>query len=140
MSAQTVLPTIGSNNDQRSRFVLTELTIVTRARNVEIHGSQTTCNHLLQSCNADPEEVKKKDEISSLQQSLENPGQEAQKAHSYYVEVTKRCKTEWAELTELEAKSTLNDNEKEKLAVLKNGFNLVISADYQMAKLVPYWG
>ena len=34
----------------------------------------------------------------------------------------------------------MNDNEKEKLAVLKNGFNLVVSANNQMAKLVPYWG
>ena len=54
--------------------------------------------------------------------------------------MTKRCKAEWAEFTELEAKSTLNDDEKERLAILKNGFNLVLSADYQMAKLVPYWG
>ena len=59
---------------------------------------------------------------------------------SHYLEVTKRCKAEWAEFTELEAKSTLNDDEKERLAILKNGFNLVLSADYQMAKLVPYWG
>lgn len=55
------------------------------------------------------------------------------------MEVTKRCKAEWAEFTELEAKSTLNDD-KDRLAILKNGFNLMLSADYQMAKLVPYWG
>ena len=34
----------------------------------------------------------------------------------------------------------MNVDEKEKPAVLKNGFNLVLSADYQMAKLVSYWG
>ena len=43
-------------------------------------------------------------------------------------------------MTKLEMKSTLNDDEKERLAIIKNGFNLVLSADYQMAKLVPYWG
>ena len=112
-----------------------------KKRNVEIHSKQTTLNRLLQSCNADPEEVKKnQDEIASLKRSLENHRQEAQKAHTYYVEVTTHYKTEWAELSKLEAKSTLNDDEKERLAILKNGFNLVISADYQMAKHVPYWG
>ena len=29
---------------------------------------------------------------------------------------------------------------REGLAVLKHRFNLVVSADYQMSKLVPYWG
>lgn len=112
-----------------------------KKRNVEIHCKQTTVNHLLQSCNADPVEVKEiEDEITSLKQSLENHRQEAQKAHTYHVEVTKRCKSDWAEITKLEAKSTLNDSEKERLAILKNGYNLVISADYQMSKLVPYWG
>ena len=43
-------------------------------------------------------------------------------------------------MKELEAKSTLSDSEKDRFAVLRNGFNLVISADYQMAKIVPYWG
>ena len=40
---------------------------------VEIHSKQTTLNHLLRSCNADPAEVKKiEDEIVSIKQSLEN--------------------------------------------------------------------
>jgi len=29
---------------------------------------------------------------------------------------------------------------KEKLVTMKHKFNLVLSADYQMGKLVPYWG
>ena len=37
-------------------------------------------------------------------------------------------------------KKSLTDEEAEKLAVLKHKFNLVISADYKMSKLVPYWG
>ena len=100
----------------------------------EIHGKQTTVNHLLQSYTADSEEVKKIDEeIISLKRDLENHRREAEKAHTYYVEVTKSCKAEWEEMEKLEAKSTLNDSEKERFAVLRNGFNLVISADYQMA-------
>lgn len=112
-----------------------------KKRNVEIHGKQTTVNRLLQSCTADSEEVKKIDEeITSLKHDLENHRQQAEKAHTYHVDVTKRCKAEWEEMEKLEAKSILSDSEKQRFAVLRNGFNLVISADYQMAKIVPYWG
>ena len=34
----------------------------------------------------------------------------------------------------------MEDNEKEELEVLKRNFNLVVSVDYQMSKLVPQWG
>ena len=34
----------------------------------------------------------------------------------------------------------LTVNERDELAVLRNSFNLVIAIDYQMSKLVPYWG
>ena len=34
----------------------------------------------------------------------------------------------------------MSDDESEELASLKNGFDLVLCADYQMCKLVPYWG
>ena len=40
----------------------------------------------------------------------------------------------------LEQKAEVTDEEKGTLLGLKNKFNLVIFADYQMAKLVPYWG
>ena len=104
-----------------------------KKRNVEIHAKQTTVNRLLQSCS-----IKKiEDEIKSLKQSLENHRQEAQGAHNYYLDVTKRCKKEWFEIGELETKPTLSDDEKERLAVLKHNFTLVLSADYQMSKQVP---
>ena len=54
--------------------------------------------------------------------------------------VTAQCKNEWDEIVELEKKSTLSDEEKKQLDHLKNTFNLVLCADYQMCKLVPYWG
>ena len=96
---------------------------------------------MLQSSNADPDDIQKiEDELTSLKQVHENHRQEAQQAHQYYVEVTTRCTSEWKEIQELEQRATLNDDEKEKLAALKNKFNLVLCADYQMCKLVPYWG
>ncbi len=112
-----------------------------KQKQVEIHTKQTTVNRLLQSCNSDPVEVKKiEDDITSVKQSLENHKQDAQRAHTYYMDVTQRCKKNWSEIQELEAKSTLSEDERDRLTALKSSFNLVVSADYQMAKLVPYWG
>ena len=54
--------------------------------------------------------------------------------------MTTRCTSEWKAIQVLEEKETLNHDKKEKLATLKNKFNLVMCADYQMCKLVPYWG
>lgn len=36
--------------------------------------------------------------------------------------------------------ATWDEAKEQELTVLKNTFNLVVSADYQMSKLVPYWG
>ena len=94
-----------------------------------------------QSANAEAEEIKwLEDDISALNQALENHRQVAQASHQFFVDVTKQCAAEWAEICELERKPSLTDDENEKLAVLKHKFTLVISADYQMSKLVPYWG
>ena len=50
------------------------------------------------------------------------------------------CTTEWNETAALESKPGLTEEEAGKLHSLKNKFNLVVSADYQMGKLIPYWG
>ena len=110
-------------------------------RKADISGKQTSINRLLQSGNADPEEVKTlEDEIASLKQDLECHRQEAQKSHEYYIEVSTRCTTEWNEITALESKPDLTEEEAGRLHCLKNKFNLVVSADYQMGKLILYWG
>ena len=57
------------------------------------------------------------------------------------MDVAKQCMTEWKRIQELTTKSTQRStDEDEELAVLKHKFNLVVSADYQMCKLVSYWG
>ena len=56
----------------------------------------------------------------------------ADDSHKHFMVVTKKCS---AEISELEEKLSLNDDERERLAVLKHRFNLVVSADYQMSKL-----
>ena len=104
-------------------------------RKTDISGKQTSINRLLQSTNAAPEEVKRlQDEIMSLKQDLECHLQEAEKSHQYYVEVSTRCASEWKEITDLEYKSDLTEEEAGMLCSLKNKFNIVVSADYQMGK------
>jgi len=45
-----------------------------------------------------------------------------------------------AEIASLEQKATLTDEKTVTLDGLKKRFTLVLSADFQMRKLVPYWG
>ncbi len=70
------------------------------------------------------------------------------------MEVSKKCKAEWAQIVELEEKPALTDEENERLEVLKHKVNLVQAAitrcvssfptgaglPNQICKLVPYWG
>lgn len=108
-------------------------------RKAEINA--TTINRMLQSGVADPAEVKRiDDEMQALRQSLEVHRQEAEGAHKYYNTVTAKCMEDWEKIQQPESSACLNDDEKEQLAALKNKFNLVLCADFQMAKLVPYWG
>lgn len=108
-------------------------------RKTEIHAKQTTINRLLQSTNANPDDVKKlEDEVAALKQTLENHRREAQESHKYYTEVIARCSNQWKEIAELQEKSTMSEEEKVQLDYLKSSFNLVVAADYQMCKLVPY--
>ncbi len=88
-------------------------------KKTEIHAKQTTINRLLQSSNADPDEVKKlEEEMKDTKQVLENHRKEAQESHKYYIEVTKSSRNEWKEITELERKSVLSEEEKTRLAFL----------------------
>ena len=107
----------------------------------QIRAKQTTINRLRQSAVAEGDEIKRiEDEIAALKQDLEHHRQVAEASHKYFVDVTERSAAEWREISELEQKPSLTDEENEKLVVLKHKFNLVISADYQMSKLIPYWG
>jgi len=53
--------------------------------------------------------------------------------------MTHKCAQQWKEITELESAERLPDNS-ERLKELKSVFTLVLSADYQMSKLLPFWG
>lgn len=96
---------------------------------------------MLQAANASPKEVQKLEkEIQSLKQAQETHKDEAQRSHSYYAEVTNKCAAEYDKITSLDKKTSFTRSEKAKLTRLKKKFTLVICVDYQMGKLVPYWG
>ena len=52
----------------------------------------------------------------------------------------KQCSNDWERIVKLSDKPNLQQSEQTELGMLKHKFNLVVSADYQMGKLVPYWG
>ena len=58
----------------------------------------------------------------------------------YYREMKERCSTQWKKIVELEQLPSLSSEQSDELQHLKNTFTLVVSADYQMNKLLPYWG
>ena len=111
------------------------------ARNETIKAKQTTLNRLRQASASQPEELKQvEEEVKALKESLQKHRDEARAGHQYFMEVTERCTKEWKRIVELEEHTSLEADQEQELATLKHTFNLVISADYQMAKLVPYWG
>jgi len=79
------------------------------------------------------------DEIQSCQADLAKHREEANASHTYFVTATKTCTIQWKRIAELEAKSNLNEDEIDESAGLKSKFDLVLSADYQMSKLVLFW-
>lgn len=106
-----------------------------------VHSKQTTINRLLQSANASAEDIKKlEEELKSLKEDNENHRDDARMSHEHYVEAKSRCSKEWLEITSLEQKGALTEEEKVKLEQMKTRFDLVLCADYQMCKLVPFWG
>ena len=83
-------------------------------------------------------------ELEKDKKTLENKLQEhkdiARESLEYYKEMKEKCSEQWREITLLESKSERNTLENDKLEQLKHCFTLTISADYQMQKLVPFWG
>ena len=111
------------------------------AKKEELRRNQTTLNRIRQTGSADEEEQKKMEaEISSINSRLEAHRQSAKKSHDYYLETKKRCTQQWTDIVSLEAKENRSQEESDELERLRHNYTAVLSADYQMQKLVPYWG
>ena len=70
---------------------------------------------------------------------MEEHQQIARESLQYYRQMRERCKKQWDEIVELES-TTASPERDSKLQQLKNTFTLLLSADYQMSMLLPYWG
>ena len=106
-----------------------------------IHEKQTTINRKLQNGNALPEEIKTIEvEKQALENELQTHRDVARESLQYYKESEEKCAKQWARICELEVKSSKTEAEKDELSTLKHCFTLLLSADYQMQKLLPYWG
>ena len=107
----------------------------------ELSRIQAIRNRLLQSGSAsvgDIENLQKQKE--SCEEEMKTHREHAQKSREYYQKTTKTCNTEWKRISSLLEKPHLTEDENSELRILQHCFTLVVSADYQQAKLIPFWG
>ena len=57
----------------------------------------------------------------------------------YYRDMKLKCENQWKDMAELESAASSPERD-ERLKVLQSTFTLLVSVDYQMSKLLPYWG
>ena len=99
---------------------------------IVIRANQITLNRIRQSGSAsEDEQTTLQKEITKISEKLQTHKDHAQKSHTYYTDVIKQCKQKWSDMEKLS---------QSELDTARHSFTLVLSADYQMQKLVPYWG
>ena len=81
-----------------------------------------------------------KQAVAEIEQELRGHKSRATEAQAFYRETTTKCLELWKDLEALMAKTSLSSEEVEELASKKHTFTLILSADYQQSKLIPYWG
>ena len=102
---------------------------------------QTTINRKKQSISVESgtlESLEKEKE--ELADSLRDHKEVACESLQYYKSMKEKCAKQWQALVELEENSPRTDAEEERLKGLKHCYTLLLSADYQMQKLIPHWG
>jgi len=105
-----------------------------------IRSKQTILNRIRQTGSADDSQQRQlESDIAQISSDLETHREHSRKSHEYYKDITSRCYEDWKTICALESKDR-NAEENEKLEKLYHNFTVVLSADYQMQKLVPYWG
>ena len=88
-----------------------------------------------------PEEIKAiEEDKQALENELQTHRDVARESLQYYKEAEEKCTQQWARICELEVKSNKTEAEEDELSTLKHCCMLLSSADYQMQKLLPYWG
>ena len=90
---------------------------------------------------AHPQKLKRliETEKEQLQSSLNTHREEASDSHTCHNEAVKQCRETWLKIIDPEKKSDA-ENDTPELQHLNETFILVVCADYQQSKLIPYWG
>ena len=110
---------------------------------MEISRAQQVLKRLQQSGSATQIQLQElEDEKEAKSAELADHKKDASKAQEFHRETLEKCKKEWEKIQELEAMpaASRSTEQNKTLDKKKQVFSLVLSADYQQAKLVPYWG
>lgn len=78
--------------------------------------------------------------LKESEEKLHTHKEEASAARDYYNEMTQLCSDKWSKIMELSSQESPSQETAEQLTVAQHTFTLVLSADYQQNKLIPYWG
>ena len=107
----------------------------------EMNRQRTILQQLRHSGDSSIETLQKHEELQKKAESeLSDHKKVAQEALEHYKFVTGKCKRDWQAIVSLASRENLDELGESQLQRLKESFVLVLSADYQMTKVIPFWG
>ena len=110
---------------------------------LEIARARQIQKRLMQSGSASQVQIQQLlDEIDDKGAQLADHKKVASKAQEFYHYTIEKCQNDWKQIQELEGitATSRSSEQSDMLDRKKRAFTLVLSADYQQAKLIPYWG
>jgi hypothetical protein len=107
----------------------------------EMNRQRTILQRLRHSGDSSNETLREHEELQKTAESeLKEHKKLAQEALEHYKFTTGKCKRDWQAIVSLASRENLDELGQRQLQTLKESFVLVLSADYQMSKLIPFWG
>ena len=107
----------------------------------DISRKEAIVKRLTQSGNATEEELRLNEEaIAALCTESRQHTTDAANAREFYKKTIQKCRESWTDIQRFLSIQSRTPQETAELATLKHTFTLVLSADYQQAKLIPFWG
>ena len=105
-------------------------------RQDEKRDPRSSINRLKQSGSAESTDIQEAEtKKAELELLLSEHRDVARESLKYYQEMKTKCASDWKEIQDLP-----NTEENHRRMELQHKFTLILSADYQMSKLLPYWG
>ena len=107
----------------------------------ETNRQKTILQHLRHSGDSSNEILQEHEDLQrKAELELQEHKKKAQEALEHYKFMIGKCKCDWQAIVSLASKENLDESDQRQLEALKQLFVLVLSADYQMSKLIPFWG